>query len=81
VNDSDVEEHSSHSENKIGNENNDCNAFENEDGNVGNNGGLEANDVLYVLEMILSFHAWYKCGGPFKCGTILWGGKKSIAVL
>jgi len=76
VNDSDVEDNSSHSENEIeiGNENNECNAFENENGNVRNNIVLEANDVLYVLEMILSFHAWYKCGGPFKCGTML-GGK------
>jgi len=28
---------------------------------------VEANDVLYVLEMMLSFHAWYKCGEPFQC--------------
>jgi len=26
-------------------------------------------DVLYILEMMLSFHAWYKCGGPYNCGT------------
>jgi len=76
VNDSDVEDNSSHSGNEIGNDNNECNAVENENGNVRNNVGLEANDVLYVLEMILSFHAWYKCGGPFKCGTML--GKKEI---
>jgi len=63
----DVEDNSSVSENEIEirNENNECNAFENENGNVKNNVVLEANDVLYVLEMILSFHAWNKCGGPF----------------
>jgi len=27
---------------------------------------VEANDVLYVLEMMLLFHAWYKCGEPFQ---------------
>jgi len=37
---------------------------------------LEANDVLYVLEMILLFHSWYKYGGPFKSGSIL--SKKEI---
>jgi len=30
---------------------------------------VDANDVLYVLEMMLSFHAWYKCGEPFQCST------------
>jgi len=34
-----------------------------ENGDVRNNIVLEANDVLYVLEMILLFHAWYKYGG------------------
>jgi len=28
---------------------------------------VDANDVLYVLEMMLLFHAWYKCGEPFQC--------------
>ena len=78
VNDSDFEDNSSLSQNgiEIGNENNECNAFENENGNVRNNVVLEANDVLYVLEMVLLFHAWYKCGGPFKCGTMF--GKQEI---
>jgi len=28
---------------------------------------VEANDVLHVLETMLSFYAWYKCGEPFQC--------------
>ena len=57
VNNSDVNSSLSQNEIKIGNENNECHAFENENGNVRNNVVLEANDILYVLEMILSFHA------------------------
>jgi len=26
------------------------------------------NNQLYILEMILSFHAWYKCGSPYSVG-------------
>jgi len=26
---------------------------------------LDARNQLYVLEMILSFHTWYKCGSPY----------------
>jgi len=28
---------------------------------------VDDNDVLYILKMMLSFHAWYKCGEPFQC--------------
>ncbi len=64
-----------HSDNdsEIGNDNNDFNAGENENGNDNCHAVLEAVDVL---EMILSFHALYKCGGPFQCGNIT--GKKEI---
>jgi len=81
VNGSDVEDNSSHSENEIeiGDGNNECNAFENKNGVVRSNVVLEANDVLYVLEMILLFHSWYECGVPFKCVTML--GTKIITVL
>ena len=27
------------------------------------------HDILYLLETILSFHAWYKCGHPFPVST------------
>jgi len=82
VHGSDEDDNSSHCESgiEIGNDNNECNAFKNENGDVTNNVVLEANDVLYDLEMILLFHAWYKCGVPFKCGSML-GKKKSITVL
>jgi len=30
---------------------------------------IDPTDILYVLEMLLSFHAWYKCGGPYRCGN------------
>jgi len=30
---------------------------------------LDAQNQLYVLEMILSFHAWYKCGSPYFLGS------------
>ncbi len=29
----------------------------------------DAQNQLYVLEMILDFHAWYKCGSPYLLGT------------
>jgi len=61
---------------EIGYDNNECNGLDNKNGDVRNNVVLEANNVLYVLEMTLSFHAWYKCGGPFKCGSML--GKTEI---
>jgi len=28
----------------------------------------EMYHVLYILEKILSFHAWYKCGAPYSIG-------------
>jgi len=33
---------------------------------------IDANDVLYVFEMMLSFHAWYKCGGLYKMCKCNW---------
>jgi len=30
---------------------------------------IDPTDILYALEMLLSFHAWYKCGGPYGCGN------------
>jgi len=30
---------------------------------------IDPFDILYVLEMLLSIHAWYKCGGPYNCGN------------
>jgi len=40
-------------------------------------------DILYVLEMNLSFYAWYKCGEPFPITdmTLISAVKKSIAIL
>ena len=32
-------------------------------------GEFDARNQLYVLEMILSFHAWYKCGSPYFLGS------------
>ena len=29
---------------------------------------FDVNNQLYILEMILSFHAWYKCGSPYLVG-------------
>jgi len=29
---------------------------------------FDVNNQLYILEMILSFHAWYKCGSPYSVG-------------
>jgi len=68
-----------HSDNdsEIGNDNNDFNAVENENGNDNCHAMLETVDVLYVLEMILSFHAWCKCG-PFQCGNITGGKRNSL---
>jgi len=50
VHGSDEDANSSHSESgvEIGNDNNECNAFDNENCDVRNNIVLEANDVLYV---------------------------------
>jgi hypothetical protein len=50
---------------------NDNNAVgDNEDRNgKANKVAIDPTDILYVLEMLLSFHAWYKCGGPYKCGN------------
>jgi len=32
-------------------------------------GEFDAQNQLYLLEMILSFHAWYKCRSPYLLGT------------
>ena len=31
-------------------------------------GECDPQHLLYILEMILSFHAWYKCGAPYSIG-------------
>jgi len=30
---------------------------------------IDAHNQLYMLERILSFHGWYKCGSPYLLGT------------
>ncbi len=37
---------------------------------------FDVNNQLYILEMILSFHAWYKCGSPY-----LVGGEEGVLVV
>jgi len=32
-------------------------------------GDSDQHHLLYILEMILSFYAWYKCGAPYSMGT------------
>jgi len=34
-----------------------------------NDAEIDAQNQLYVLEMILGFHAWYKCRSPYLLGT------------
>ncbi len=53
------------SENEIVNEN-----IEDDDGTQ-NKVEFDPFYILFVLEMLLSFHAWYKCGGPYICGNSL----------
>jgi len=31
---------------------------------------IDPTDILYVLEMLLLLHAWYKCGGPSDVGMM-----------
>jgi len=57
-------------EDDVSKSNNEC---ENENMNennpidgVQNRTAINPYDILYILEMLLSFHAWYKCGGPYK---------------
>jgi len=38
---------------------------------MSNKVAIDPFDILYVLEMLLSFHAWYKCGGPYNCANML----------
>ena len=40
-----------------------------DDDGTQNRSALDPYDILYVLEILLSFHAWYKCGGPYNCGN------------
>jgi len=37
---------------------------------------FDVNNQLYTLEMILSFHVWYKCGSPY-----LVGGEEDVLVV
>jgi len=70
----------SESEIEIGHDNNQCNGLQNEYGEVRHNIVLEANDVLYVLEIILLFHAWYNVEDHLNVVAFL-VEKKCIAVL
>ena len=50
------------------NHNNAVEDVEEHDGKA-NKVAIDPTDILYVLEMLLLFHAWYKCGGPYRCGN------------
>jgi len=56
---------------KSGNDCDNDNINENipDDDGTRNKTAIDPYDILYVLEMLLSFHAWYKCGGPYNCGN------------
>jgi len=59
----DVSKSNNECENENMNENNPI------DDGVQNRTAINPYDILYILEMLLSFHAWYKCGGPYKCAN------------
>jgi len=61
------EEDDSESGNDCDNDNNNENISD--DDSTQNKTAIELYDILYVLEMLHSFHAWYKCGGPNNCGN------------
>jgi len=52
-------------------ENNNMKVNVQDDDGASNKVATDLFEILHVLEMLLSFPAWYKCGGPYSCGNLL----------